>query len=116
MIRYFNLEEGEKFGRVIKVNTSFRGLEKLSTPYRDVVLNPYTFKHAGVENEENIYEVHMPNQSAVNLKLILNEEGELRLHDSEQKSFHLIEISTEEARQRMELEKSWALQKFYIFE
>ncbi|MBA7660358.1 hypothetical protein ES703_68360 [subsurface metagenome] len=141
-VRYFNLKKGSEkvYGGIIKVNTSIKGLERLSNPQGDWVLTPWTFEHVGVENGEDVYDIRMPNERAVNspgrdvlggemgvaqavsngppsvLRLKLNKEGEIRFYNPEQKGFYLNEVSRKAAKEHREFGENWALQRAYIYE
>lgn len=142
MIRYFNLKEDpEKFGGIIRVDTSIKGLvEKLSNPQGDFIFTPWTFKHVRSEQEGDVYEINMPNELAANipgrdalggkigvaiagpndppsiLKIILNKKGEIRFYNPEQKGFYLSEISEKAVEKHREAGENWALQRAYILE
>ena len=142
MIRNYNLKKDSKkvFGGIIRIDTSVKGLEKLSNPQGDWVFTPWTFEHVGIENGEEIYEISMPNEQAVNspgkdalggkigvaaavsnkpstkLKIRVNNSGEIKFYDPKQEGFYLNEVSEKVVRESMEREKNWALQRAYIFE
>ena len=139
--RYFNLKKGnpDVHGGLIKIDTSAGELERLADFNGDFGTNPWTFNHLGVEGENLLYEVVMPNEEIVvgpardsiggrvsipgpvpkgpaeRLKLELTPQGDLRLHEQSE-GFFLSEVSEKEAKKSYEQARAWAYQRAYVCE